>query len=94
MSVVGLYYNAETGLYRIVGLDANDNSVTINSALVPAMQYQRASERFHQFTDHLNTVYGLNFASDEVSFQSHAHVFPRSSFRRKHKASGARWRRH
>jgi hypothetical protein len=66
MSVVGLYYNNETGLYRIVGLDAADNSVTINSALVPAMQYQRASERFHQFTDHLNTVYGLNFASDEV----------------------------
>ena len=24
MSVVGLYYNAETGLYRIVGLDAAD----------------------------------------------------------------------
>jgi len=65
MSVVGLYNNPSTGLYRVVGLDSTNGSCTINSAVVFSMQYERASERFHQFTDYQDVVYGLNFASDE-----------------------------
>jgi hypothetical protein len=64
--MIGLYYNPESGLYRIVGLDADTSDVTLNAALVAETEYQQASERFHQFTDHEGKVCGINFASDEV----------------------------
>lgn len=66
--MIGLYYNPETGLYRIVALDVDTSDVTLNVALVADTEYQQASERFHQFSDHEGKVRGINFASDEVRF--------------------------
>lgn len=63
--MIGLYFNPETGLYRIVGIDIDSSEVTLNAALVADTEYQQASERFHQFSDHEGKVCGINFA-DEV----------------------------
>lgn len=65
LSMIGLYFNPETGLYRIVGIDIDSSEVTLNAALVADTEYQQASERFHQFSDHEGKVFGINFA-DEV----------------------------
>lgn len=66
LSIIGLYFNPETGLYRIVGIDMDSSEATLNAALVVDTEYEQASERFHQFADHEGKVFGINFASDEV----------------------------
>jgi hypothetical protein len=62
LSTVYIYEKASGGEYRVVGICNSTSQIVINSSLFPELQYQKASETFHNWADAVN-MYGLNFAS-------------------------------
>jgi hypothetical protein len=64
-SRIDMYENSTNNSYRVIGRGLQDTSkVIINSVVTKDIQYSRASETFHQWSDS-RLIYGLNFSSKE-----------------------------
>jgi len=62
-SRLDLYYNAATNSFRVIGR-TQENEVVLNAAYFKTMNYSKASDQFHQWTD-TRGGYGLNFTSKD-----------------------------
>ncbi|KAI3652553.1 hypothetical protein MP228_001978 [Amoeboaphelidium protococcarum] len=64
-----LYGNKDAHTYRLIGRNVDDNQFIINSQFTATgVQYQQASDTFHQYSDGTN-VYGFNFYQQDDARQ-------------------------
>jgi hypothetical protein len=68
-STLALYFNPQTNGYRVIGR-SQDNEILLNYSYFKNMNYTKASDQFHQWSD-TRTAYGLNFATKDDADKFH-----------------------